>query len=169
MRRNSGGFQPRNADHCHLASPRRRSEFLHGRSSDSQAAYLPQLPSPWPDQCFPLGRSFLLTAAGQFRILTGFPFQPGHELGNREAENHSIMWFAEGKAQNVVDNMRFAGGRVRGGEGRQHRGKGGIGWPLRLLYDPSLNPSPATLLRDPSLERLHDCYAPPWFEKRGYS
>jgi hypothetical protein len=53
-----------------------------GRSSDLQAAYLLRLPSsssvhgwtrispvPW-SEC-----SFLLTAAGQFRICAGFPFQ----------------------------------------------------------------------------------------------
>ena len=48
---------------------------LFGRSSDLQATYLLQLPSsmaepvPWSE------RSFLLTAAGQFRILTGFPLE----------------------------------------------------------------------------------------------
>jgi hypothetical protein len=29
-------------------------------------------------------RSFLLTAAGQFRILTGFPFNPDLAIGHRE-------------------------------------------------------------------------------------
>jgi len=47
-----------------------------GRSSDLQAAYLLQLPSSWLNQCFCLELSFLLTAAGQFRIYTGFPFKP---------------------------------------------------------------------------------------------
>jgi len=46
---------------------------LLGRSSDLQAPYWLALPSPRPDQCS-CERSFLLTAAGQFRILTGFPF-----------------------------------------------------------------------------------------------
>jgi len=50
-------------------------EHLFGRSSDLQAFYLLQLPGSWLNQCFFLERSFLLTAAGQFRILTGFPFQ----------------------------------------------------------------------------------------------
>lgn len=49
------------------------SECLGGRSSDLQAAYLLQLPGSWLNQCFEWERSFLLTAAGQFRILTGFP------------------------------------------------------------------------------------------------
>ena len=45
----------------------------HGRSSDSQATYLLPLPSPWLNQC--VVRAFVpVTAAGQSRILTGFPF-----------------------------------------------------------------------------------------------
>ncbi len=51
--------------------------MLLGRSSDLQAKpYQLQLPNPWPDQCLCLEPSFLLTAAGQFRFFTGFPFQP---------------------------------------------------------------------------------------------
>jgi hypothetical protein len=53
-----------------------------GRSSDLQAAYWLQLPSlvfvhGWTriGQVLMLERSFLLTAAGQFRICAGFPFQ----------------------------------------------------------------------------------------------
>ena len=66
----------------HRASPRTRLDFVPekaqpiGRSSDLQAPYLPQLPSSWLNQCSKSGRSFLLTAAGQLRTLTGFPFGP---------------------------------------------------------------------------------------------
>ena len=49
------------------------SECLRGRSSDLQAAYLPGFPE-LQSKPVPFGLSFLLTAAGQFRILTGFPF-----------------------------------------------------------------------------------------------
>ena len=38
------------------------------------------------DQCFLEERSFLLTAAGQFRILAGFPFQPDLAIGHREVK-----------------------------------------------------------------------------------
>jgi hypothetical protein len=43
-----------------------------GRSSDSQDDLLAGLPGP-DTQC-PIRLSYLLTAAGQFRIFTGFPF-----------------------------------------------------------------------------------------------
>lgn len=49
--------------------------MLSGRSSDLQASYSLLLPSSGLNQCF-LELSFLLTAAGQFRILAGFPFSP---------------------------------------------------------------------------------------------
>jgi hypothetical protein len=45
---------------------------------------LAQLPSSWLNQCLISERSFLLTAAGQFRIHTGFPFQPNLAIGHRE-------------------------------------------------------------------------------------
>ena len=79
---------PKTARHITRPSPRRRvqlpclSGMSFGRSSDLQAAYLLRLPRsisvhgwteispvPWSE------RSFLLTAAGQFRICAGFPFQ----------------------------------------------------------------------------------------------
>jgi len=47
----------------------------------------------WPDfpgagtQC-PIRRSYLLTAAGQLRIFTGFPFHP---VGGPRNENHFIL------------------------------------------------------------------------------
>jgi hypothetical protein len=47
---------------------------LGGRSSDLQATYSLSLPSSGLNQCS-IELSFLLTAAGQFRIFTGFPFQ----------------------------------------------------------------------------------------------
>src|ERR1700748_2750801 len=58
--------------------PRLPSEALayvfHGRSSDSAGStLLAGLPNAFRHQCH-LGLSYLLTAAGQFRILTGFPF-----------------------------------------------------------------------------------------------
>lgn len=60
---------------CHLSLPSEADEqYLHGRSSDS-AGYLLAPASQFKNQCF-LKRSFLHTAAGQFRILTGFPFKP---------------------------------------------------------------------------------------------
>jgi hypothetical protein len=46
-----------------------------GRSSDLQAPYSLSLPSSGLNQCS-IELSFLLTAAGQLRIFTGFPFQP---------------------------------------------------------------------------------------------
>jgi hypothetical protein len=51
-----------------------------------QAAYLLQLPGSSLNQCFLLERSFLLTAAGQFRTLTGFPFQPDFAISHREVK-----------------------------------------------------------------------------------
>ncbi len=71
-RRSSAG-----ADAIVRPSPRSVRSFVLcrrtlGRSSDLQAAYLLSFPVR-VDQCF--GElSFLLTAAGQLRILTGFPF-----------------------------------------------------------------------------------------------
>jgi hypothetical protein len=72
-------------------SPRRPRKFhvpcvgqLLGRSSDLQASYWLALPNPWPDQCV-IEPSFLLTAAGQFRIFIGFPFHPdAFATGHRE-------------------------------------------------------------------------------------
>ena len=62
---------------CHALS-----DTALGRSSDLQAAYLLQLPSQvsvhgWTGigPVLESERSFLLTAAGQFRSWTGFPFQ----------------------------------------------------------------------------------------------
>jgi hypothetical protein len=55
-----------------------------GRSSDLQAAYWLQLPGSWLNQCLLSERSFLFTAAGQFRILTGFPFKPDLAIRHRE-------------------------------------------------------------------------------------
>ena len=49
--------------------------MLGGRSSDLQASYSLPLPGSGLNQCL-LKLSFLFTAAGQFRILTGFPIQP---------------------------------------------------------------------------------------------
>ena len=63
-------------------SPRRRVHprpiwtWLLGRSSDLQATYWLQLPSSLNEPVLLSECSFLLTAAGQFRILTGFPFKP---------------------------------------------------------------------------------------------
>lgn len=48
---------------------------LSGRSSDLQASYSLLLPGSGLNQCLS-ELSFLFTAAGQFRTLTGFPFQP---------------------------------------------------------------------------------------------
>src|ERR1700730_3450865 len=48
------------------------SKCIRGRSSDLQAPYLLGFPAD-VGQCW-CELSFLLTAAGQFRILTGFPF-----------------------------------------------------------------------------------------------
>ena len=89
-------------------SPRRRVRpcpvwaRLLGRSSDLQAPYLLQLPSSWLNQCLISRRSFLLTAAGQFRIHTGFPFQPNLAIGHREVKptlsralckvKHNTLW-----------------------------------------------------------------------------
>jgi hypothetical protein len=50
------------------------SECFHGRSSDSAGSTLLTLTSQSYGSSRHLGRSYLLTAAGQFRILTGFPF-----------------------------------------------------------------------------------------------
>jgi len=54
----------------------RRFAPVVGRSSDLQAcklSYWPLLPSSSCEPVRELRRSFLLTAAGQFRIHTGFP------------------------------------------------------------------------------------------------
>ena len=63
--------------------------MFHGRSSDSAGStLLARLPKALPLQCH-LGLSYLLTAAGQFRILTGFPFDSPY--GETMEENHYIL------------------------------------------------------------------------------
>jgi hypothetical protein len=49
-----------------------------------QAAYLLQLPGSFAEPVLSSERSFLLTAAGQFRILTGFPFKLDHVIEHHE-------------------------------------------------------------------------------------
>jgi hypothetical protein len=74
VRRNSGAV--RNRRQATATSPPLGgvSVCFRGRSSDSAGStLLAGLPSALRHQCH-LGLSYLLTAAGQFRILTGFPF-----------------------------------------------------------------------------------------------
>jgi hypothetical protein len=59
-------------------------DIADGRSSDSQAPYLLQLPNPCRISAF-VELSFLLTAAGQSRYLTGFPFQSVRKKQTPEA------------------------------------------------------------------------------------
>jgi len=60
----------------------------HGRSSDSAGYLLASASQPF-GQCI-VKRSFLLTAAGQLRILTGFPFQPqSHDRGTMKFTHYS--------------------------------------------------------------------------------
>ena len=70
----------------------------HGRSSDLQATYLSQLPSPFLLAIRPVlctGFSFLLTAAGQLRILTGFPIKPNLAIGYLEVKRlYQALWGA---------------------------------------------------------------------------
>jgi hypothetical protein len=73
VRRNSGAV--RNRRQATATSPPLGgvSVCFRGRSSDSAGStLLAGLPSALRHQCH-LGLSYLLTAAGQFRILTGFP------------------------------------------------------------------------------------------------
>jgi hypothetical protein len=73
MRRNSVGSK--NGRQATATSPPLGgvSECFRGRSSDSQdQPYLPDFPGVYTQCRFRL--SYLLTAAGQLRILTGFPF-----------------------------------------------------------------------------------------------
>jgi hypothetical protein len=51
--------------------------------------YSPDFPNALRHQCH-LRLSYLLTAAGQFRILTGFPFDP--PCGETMEGNHHILY-----------------------------------------------------------------------------
>ena len=59
---------------CHLASPRRHQRIIPGRSSDLQDRPTRRTSQAYA-QCL-IRLSYLLTAAGQSRFLTGFPFHP---------------------------------------------------------------------------------------------
>jgi len=50
------------------------NKYFHGRSSDSTGYLLAPASQSIAEPVLLSERSFLLTAAGQFRILTGFPF-----------------------------------------------------------------------------------------------
>ena len=90
---------------------------LCGRSSDLQAAYLLQLPSSMAEPVLMSERSFLLTAAGQFRILTGFPFKPDPTIRHRKVNRFYMPWEGRGtgkvlnscKARLDVRNMSLSG------------------------------------------------------------
>jgi hypothetical protein len=56
-----------------LHLPSEASANFRGRSSDLQAAYLLPASQFMAEPVLLSERSFLLTAAGQFRIFTGFP------------------------------------------------------------------------------------------------
>ena len=60
------------------------SEYFRGRSSDFAGSNLiAGLPRPRRVQCH-LGLSYLLTAAGQFRNFTGFPFHSRRETSESD-------------------------------------------------------------------------------------
>jgi hypothetical protein len=50
-----------------------------------------------------VGRSFLLTAAGQFRIFTGFPFHPPERPAGTLSEDDYIKGEWMGQRQYIVD------------------------------------------------------------------
>ncbi len=87
-----GRIAETHADHPILPSEVREfcaiSAHLMAGLRTLQAAYLSQLPSPtFRYRTSALtGRSFLLTAAGQFRNLTGFPIKPDFAIGYREVK-----------------------------------------------------------------------------------
>ena len=59
-------------------------DMAYGRSSDLQASYLPQLSSPWLNQCFCW--SFVPAhRCGAVPDFTGFPFQSVREKQTPEA------------------------------------------------------------------------------------
>src|ERR1700761_1661052 len=92
------------ADRCHLASPRRRERYFPGRSSDSTGSnLLTRLPRPLRTQCH-RRRSYLLTAAGQFRTLTGFPFHPPTQRRPWN-EPHYILFSSKHSSRSIVDIM----------------------------------------------------------------
>src|SRR5690349_14344699 len=66
--------------------------------------YLPQLPSLFRPVLF-LRRSFLLTAAGQPRIHTRFPFHHRPEVGNGEPATGPSIWGMTGRLQHSWMNV----------------------------------------------------------------
>ena len=64
-----------------------------------QATYLLRLPSFSASAI--MERSFLLTAAGQLRILTGFPFQPQSRDGGTMKFTHYSKGLLQGQRQYV--------------------------------------------------------------------
>src|SRR5580700_1884477 len=77
------------------------SEYIRGRSSDSAGSnLLAGLPGSSRSQCH-LGLSYLLTAAGQFRIFTGFPFHPEPGAQSTTNEDYPILCFSPAQAPYV--------------------------------------------------------------------
>ena len=57
----------------------------------------------------PIGRSFLLTAAGQFRILTGFPSSLRDEAQSTTSEDYCILCKEEIQAQYIGIYVKISG------------------------------------------------------------
>ena len=57
----------------------------------------------------PIGRSFLHTAAGQFRIPTGFPSSPCAGAQRTIKFSHYILRFRKWQALHIVDNQEARG------------------------------------------------------------
>jgi hypothetical protein len=76
------------------------SEYFHGRSSDFAGSFLlAGLPRTRRFKCH-LGLSYLLTAAGQFRNFTGFPF---HSPRGETVECLPYLWQSLDASPWVVD------------------------------------------------------------------
>jgi hypothetical protein len=69
---------------------------------------LARLPSLVPKPV-PIGRSFLLTAAGQFRILTGFPSSLRDEAQSTTSEDYCILCKEEIQAQYIGIYVKISG------------------------------------------------------------
>jgi hypothetical protein len=106
MRENSGVLSRRKEKTTATSPPLGGvSEIIRGRSSDLQAAYWLGFPA-CEGQCHS-ERSFLLTAAGQLRICTGFPFHPPLTRRNHETERHYISYSAARASLFFVDIVQM--------------------------------------------------------------
>lgn len=106
---------PRRSVACH--DSRGNHDVHSGRSSDLWAgegslggpscSYRRRLPGKSPSQCLELPLSFPITAAGQFRILTGFPLESAAPRGESPNQKHGGNNDASGTVGNPKIVLAF--------------------------------------------------------------